>query len=247
MNKIKQAKNLDFGDIINESIELFKQVWLNGFLVILLIAIFSFVIALIFGFFGLAVDPYNYMGDLDFDGFVFYFYKNLLFGFPQAILIGTLTIALLAGFYRICKNVATGSNKQEDYFYFFNKAHFSKVFMLGIIYATIASVAQAFLIIPYLYFYVPLSYFAVILAFNPNLTETEIVKASFALGNKKWLISFGTMFVVGLLSLLGVIACVVGLLFTVSIVYLPNFLIYKKAIGFEEGYGEIDQIGTLED
>jgi hypothetical protein len=91
--------------------------------------------------------------------------------------------------------------------------------------------------------FVPISYFAVILAHHPHLSEMEIVKASFALGNKKWPLTFGTMLVAGLMGMLGIIGCGIGVVFTISIVYLPPFLIYKNAIGFDET-SPIDVIGS---
>ena len=84
------------------------------------------------------------------------------------------------------------------------------------------------------------------LANHSDLSETEIIKASFSLGNKKWLISFGTIFLMGLMGLLGILACGIGVLFTISIAYLPVYLIYKSVIGFEQ-LDEIDSIGKNEE
>lgn len=115
--------------------------------------------------------------------------------------------------------------------------------MLGIIYAIIATVAQILFVLPYIYAYVPLSFFAVVFSNNPDLTETEIVKISFNLGTKKWLITFGLIFVTGILGMLGVIACFIGLLFTISIMYLPVYFVYRDVVGFEDD-SEIMKIGT---
>jgi len=90
---------------------------------------------------------------------------------------------------------------------------------------------------------VPLSFFAVVFSNNPELTETEIVKISFNLGTKKWLITFGLLFVTGILGMLGIIACGIGLLFTISIVYLPVYFVYRDVVGFDDD-SEIMKIGT---
>jgi uncharacterized membrane protein len=87
------------------------------------------------------------------------------------------------------------------------------------------------------------SNFAIIFSNNPELSEVEIVKLSFALGNKKWLVSFGAMLVCAIIGMLGVIACFIGIVLTISIAYLPVFLIYKEVIGFDDR-NEIDFIGT---
>ncbi|GAA3603253.1 hypothetical protein Q4Q39_13890 [Flavivirga amylovorans] len=246
LQKINNAKPLDFGDIINNSIDLFKKVWLKGFLIILFVIIAAMILNLIFGLIGLATNPFDINKGFDLESISDFYSQNVIYSIPQTILVSTLTLAFVAAFYRICKQIVSGETSNDDYFYFFKREYFTKVFMLGIIYTLIATVAQLLLFIPYLYVFVPLSYFAIIFAFNPELSEKEIVKASFALGNKKWLITFGAILVTGIIAMLGILGCVVGLLFTMSIIYLPVFLIYKEVIGFKAD-SEIDQIGIRDD
>ncbi|GAA3648020.1 hypothetical protein [Flavivirga jejuensis] len=244
--KINNAAPLDFGTIISDSIDLYKKVWLKGLLVILFIVIASMIIGFVFGLIGLAPNAFDFSNGFDLELITSFYSQNVIYSIPQTILISTLTLAFVAAFYRICKQVDSGETGNDDYFYFFNKEYFTKVFMLGIIYSLIATVAQLLFLIPYIYVIVPLSYFAIVFAFNPDLSETEIVKASFALGNKKWLITFGALFVTGILGMLGILGCGVGLFLTVSIVYLPVFLIYKKVIGFKVD-SEIEKIGLRDD
>ncbi|WP_303318495.1 hypothetical protein Q4Q34_04080 [Flavivirga abyssicola] len=246
LQKINNAKSLDFGDIISNSIDLFKKVWLKGFLVILFVVIVAMILNLIFGLIGLAASPFDINKGFDLESFSDFYSQNIIYSIPQTILVSTLTLAFVAAFYRICKQIVSGEASQDDYFYFLKKEYFTKVFMLGIIYTVIATVAQLLLFIPYIYAFVPLSYFAVVFAFNPELSETEIVKASFALGNKKWLVTFGSMFVMFIIAMLGILGCVIGVLFTMSIIYLPAFLIYKDVIGFKAD-SEIDRIGLRDD
>ena len=94
-----------------------------------------------------------------------------------------------------------------------------------------------------IYAFVPLSFFAVVFSNNPELTETEILKLSFSLGTKKWLITFGLIFVTGILGMLVIIACFIGVLFTMSIMYLPVYFVYRDVVGFEDD-SEIMKIGT---
>ncbi len=242
--KIENAPSLDFGNIISEAIELFKKVWVKGFLAILLIVIVGVALSFVFQAIGLAVDPTILTeGGLSAESLAKFYSQNALYSLPQTILASTLMIVLMAGFYRICKNEVQGKTQGDDYFYYFKKEYFSKALMLSIIYAIIAAIAQALFLVPYLYVFVPLSYFAVVFFDNAELSEMEIVKLSFALGNKKWLISFGTMFVCGIIGMLGLIACFIGVVLTMSIIYLPVFLIYKDVIGFDN-HSEIDLIGT---
>ena len=245
-SKIEKANPLDFGSIFENVIEMFKKVWLKGFLTLLFLVICGFVIGLVFVLIGLAPENNLFSNGFELESFFSLFSVNVLYSIPQTILASTLTILFVAAFYRICRQFDQGEEVNDDYFYFFKKEYFSKVFMLGIIYTVIATLAQLMFLIPYIYVIVPLSYFSVVFANNPHLSEMEIVKASFSLGNKKWLITFGLMFVTGILGMLGVLGCGVGLLFTISIVYLPVFFIYKDVVGFDER-SEIDQIGIQDE
>ncbi|NMH89810.1 hypothetical protein [Flavivirga algicola] len=247
LKKVNNSKSLDFGTIINHTIELFKKIWLKGFLMVLIMVVFAVIISFLFSLIGLtSTNNFFINNNFDMDAFFSQYAGNVLFSVPQTILLSAITIAFVGAFYQICRQVDSGGNVVDDYFYFFKKEYFSKLLMLGIIYTGIATLAQLMFFIPYIYVFVPLSYFSVVFANNPNLSEMDIVKASFAIGNKKWLITFGTMFVAGILGMLGMIACFIGVLFTLSIIYLPVFFIYKEVIGFDNT-SEIDQIGAGND
>lgn len=246
VKKIDNAKDLEFSNLFDSVIELFKKVWLKGFLTVLLVVVVAFGANLLFSLIGLAPNQTLLYDGFDLESFFNFYSKTVIFSIPQTIIVGTMTMAFVAAFYRICRQQVLGENIVDDYFYFLKKEYFSKLLMLGIIHTGIAVLTQFLFVIPYIYAFVPLAYFTIIFANNPDLSESEIVKASFRLGNKKWLITFGTMFVAGLLGMLGVIACFIGLLFTVSILYLPVFFIYKEVVGFEDT-SEIEQIGVRDD
>ncbi len=91
----------------------------------------------------------------------------------------------------------------------------------------------------------PLSFLTTVFAFNPELGVTDIIKVSFNLGNKKWLISFGLIIVASLVaSFVGFLLCGIGSLVTAAFVYHPTYFIYKEVIGFEDD-DEINTIGEL--
>jgi len=221
---------------------MFKEVWLKGFLMILVLMIAGGFLMFLFISIGLIPNPYD---TVSYDSFNFFSYNalNAFYNLPSTMITSSLMIGLLAGFYKICKKVDLNEHQSDDLFYFFKGDYIKKVFLLGIIYALIAAIAQTLFIIPSIYVMIPLSYFAVIFANNPELTETEIVKLSFSLGTKKWLLTFGLIFVTGILGMLGVIACFIGVLFTISIAYLPVYFIYRDVVGFEDD-SEIMKIGT---
>lgn len=67
----------------------------------------------------------------------------------------------------------------------------------------------------------------------------EINKASFALGNKNWLVIFGLVIIIiiiimGGLAEFGVILCCVEIFFTAMLANAPTYYIYKYGVGFEE-------------
>lgn len=241
-SKIQNAQHLDFGTILDLCIKMFKEVWLKGFLLVIIIAVAGVALTFLFTAIGLS-NPYEIDWNSGFQVNSSYNNFDVIYSLPQAILVGSLSIGLLAGFYKMCKQIDLNESVREDLFYYFQSGYISKIFMLGIIYALIATIAQAMFFIPYIYAFVPLSFFAVVFSNNPELTETEIVKISFNLGTKKWLLTFGLMFLTGILGMLGILACGIGLLFTMSILYLPVYFVYRDVVGFEDD-SEIMKIGT---
>ena len=74
----------------------------------------------------------------------------------------------------------------------------------------------------------------VIFAFNPEQSVSDIIKSGFALGNKKWLVTFGLVIVSSILaSMVGMMMCFIGVFVTASFAYIPAYYIYKESIGFD--------------
>ncbi len=244
--KIQNPKKLDFGSILDNVINLFKRIWLKGFLMILMIMAFAIGVSFVFMFLGISSGNNIFENVENYEKLAVLSTSNIINSIPQTIIISTFSLALLAAFYKMCQQIDAGEQENDDYFIFFKKEYFSKVFMLGIFYAFIVAIAQLLFFIPYIYVIVPLAFVSIIFANNHELSEVEIIKASFSLGNKKWFFTFGSMFVAGILGMLGIIACGVGILFTMSIAYLPVFFIYKEVVGFNKNGGK-DRISVHED
>src|SRR5690606_40416321 len=69
LEKIENSKTLDFGDIFNNSIELFKKVWVQGLIMILLMMVILIPLYLIMylpliGIGVLDMDAYQYNNDI---------------------------------------------------------------------------------------------------------------------------------------------------------------------------------------
>lgn len=247
--KIKDAKALDFGTILSESIELFKKTWVQGFL----LQVFNFIIALPFiiilyvPLIGVMVTNAENGYDNSETWSTFFAGMSLLyvlFIIVVVLVLGSVQVALNAAFFRIMKKLDHNeSTVTNDFFYFLKGSYLSKAFVLMIVSILISIPAILLCYIPFIYVIVPMSYFSFFFAFNPDLSVGDIVKASFGLGNKKWLISFGLLIVSSLLAqIVGLLLCLVGVLFTAAFVYHPTYLIYKHVIGFDEN----DQVLEIE-
>lgn len=242
--RIQNARSLDFGTIFNQAIELFKKVWVQGLVTVLLNMVLAIPLVMIIYipllFMGLAdaySNPYDsydpYYSQPDINPFMmlmmFILYLIAIFG------ISVIGIGLKSAFYRICKLKDLEEMGKEDYFYFLKKPYFGKTVKLGLAYMGITIIGALLCVVPLIYAIVPLSYMFVVYAFNPDKSVSEIVKLSFEIGNKKWLITFGLMIVSGLLAgIVGLIMCGVGVYLTMSFTFLPQYLIYKDVVGFDD-------------
>lgn len=252
-NKINAAKDLDFGTIFNNSIELFKKSWLQGFLLQLFVMLIMMPIIIIvyipMVMAAIAQAENGGYGASPYDGlFAGFSILSILLFFVAIILLSAVTMCMQAAFYRILKKVDDGETPvTKDFFVYLKSAYLSKGLVLSLASVGIAFVAAMLCYIPLFYAMVPLSFFGAFFGFNEELSAGEIIKASFKLGTKKWLIGFGLLIVSSLLAtLLGYLACGIGLLFTSAFIYHPVYFMYKEVIGFDDT-DEIDEIGLIEE
>lgn len=244
LEKIERAKDLDFGTIFSNSIELFKKVWVQGLVILLLSMLFMlpFYVLMYVPLLGMGImDPeaLNNGGEPNWAIMLPFYGLMLVFAF-FAMIIG---VGLKAAFFRICKHKDLNEVTNDDYLYFFKKPYLGKTVKVGVATFLIMLVAYMLCFLPIIYAIVPISIINVIYAFNPDMSVSDIVKASFKLGNKKWLITFGLILIAGILaSLVGMLMCFFGVLVTSSFSYIPLYMIYKESIGFDDK-SEIEQIG----
>ena len=258
--KINNAKALDFGDIISRTIELFKKVWLQGFLlmIILCVVMTPLFVAIYMPMYTSLVDQmqnggYNPNDANNLLGMQSDSFRYKIMGLT--FIISFITTALVAAFYKVIRKLDNDEVfRFSDFFQFFRGKYFDRIFAIASFSLLIALLNFAFekflspntAILLNLLMNIILSIyttlFVVFFAFNPNLKAGEFFSLSFNLGSKKWFLIFGLLVVTGLLACLGFIACGLGVLFTVSIVYLPVYFVYKDVVGFNE-ISDIDQIG----
>lgn len=234
--KIESAKDLDFGTIFNESIELFKKVWVQGLVTLLA------TMALMIPFYIIMYIPMIAMGIYDPEAFqqgsepsMAVLIPMYIFMFIISFVAAIIGFGMKAAFFRICKNKDLGNDATDDYFYFFKKPYIGKMLKLAAITFGISLAAVMLCVLPIFYVIVPISLMNVIFAFNPELSASDITNASFKLGNKKWLLIFGLIIISSLLAqVVGMIMCFIGIFVTASFSYIPLYFVYKKVIGFDD-------------
>jgi hypothetical protein len=240
--RIDNAQKLDFGKVISDSINLFKKVWVEGLihLLISIVVMIPFIILfylpflLVLGFQNKFNDIVSSSPEFDvaFIGFIIItaICYIILICVMQALMIG-----VLAHFYKVCKKTDLGLDIDTGgYFEYFKTKYFKKLFVLALSTIGIAIGATLLCYFPIFYVIVPLHLIVVIFAFNENLSVKEIIQASFKLGNKFWFVIFGLIFISGFMAQLGMFLCLIGIFFTAFFARIPAYFIYKDTIGFNE-------------
>lgn len=229
--RISQSSPTEFGSVFNRSVELFKKVWLQGFITLLLT--FVAVIPL----YVLLYVPMMAMGISDPEAFEHNEVPPAFAAFMAVVVpifsVGAMTVGvcLNAAFLRICRKYDMDETGRDDYFYYFKKTYVVKALILSLLMFGLSLLGMLACGLGLIYLVVPMSLFPAFFAFDRDLTAMEIVKSGFALGNKNWLIIFALVLVAGLVAQLGIILCVVGVFFTAMFSKIPIYFIYKDAIG----------------
>ncbi|WP_396636801.1 hypothetical protein [Maribacter sp. R77961] len=231
--KIIQKPSLEFGLIFSQSIELFKKVWLQGFITLLLtfVTILPFYIMIYIPMIAAGITDPEMLKSEEMPPMVVLAMVLLL----PVFLLGVMTfgIALNAAFLRICRQKDSNEVISEDYFYFFKEGRLGKILKLALIMLGLSLLGSLICGLGIIYLVVPMSLFPAFLAFNEELTAMNIAKASFTLGNKNWLVIFGLLIIMGIVAELGIILCCVGILFTAMLSKIPTYFIYKYGVGFD--------------
>jgi hypothetical protein len=234
IERIKSNADLSFGDIFSKSFDLFKKVWLQGFIILLLtfVVILPFYIILYIPMIAAGITDPEVIQNNDLPPMVAIAMGILSPVF--AIGISTFALALNAAFLKICRQKDIGEEVSDDYFYFFKEGRLGKVFILALYTVGLAILGLLACGVGLIYVIVPLSLIPAFLAFSNELSPLEMVKASFALGNKNWLVIFGLVLITGIVAELGFLLCCVGVLFTAMLSKVPTYYMYKDGVGFNE-------------
>ena len=240
LNKIQDSKLIDFGDLFNESLGLFKKVWVQGLLLQLFstLIMLPFLISLYLPYFTLALDGglNQTLGSADLISELIEEYGSSLVWIYLLMLIASIVSSILyLGFYKIVKEIDHGNPfVMSDFFYYFKSPMLGKAVVLILAYTGIAILAALLCFFPLIYVIIPLMFMLPVFVFNSHLSTSEIIKVAFVLGNKKWGITFLIfMLNVILFYVVSFVTCGLGALFISCFLYLPQYIIYKKVIGFD--------------
>ncbi|MER3319926.1 MAG: hypothetical protein RIB79_16650 [Allomuricauda sp.] len=229
--RINQSDPVEFGTVFNNSVELFKKVWLQGFITLVLtfMSILPFYLLIYIPMIAMGISDPSMFDQQD----VPPAFAGLMSLIAPISSIGTMTIGIClnAAFLRICRKYDLNETGRDDYFYYFKKEYLIKALILSLIMIGLSLLGLLACGLGIIYLIVPMSLFPAFFAFDKELSAMEIVKSGFALGNKNWLMIFLLVLVAGLVSQLGVILCLVGVLFTAMFSKIPIYFIYKDAVG----------------
>lgn len=236
-NKINQSGNLSLGEIMNASFDLFKKVWSYGLIVQVVLLLISIPLTTLLykPLFEELLEQFS-SGNFDpqrIDALTIPNSLSSMFSFYGiTLLLGAVKYLFYCGFYKIVRDVDEDREANiKDIFLYFKPAFFGKGMLLMIVACLISFFAAALCFLPLIYAFVPISFFIVFFAYNPDLSIGEHINLSFNLGTKKWGVSFIASILMFLIVAIGtVLTCGLGGLFLSALILLPFYVIYKQVI-----------------
>ncbi|MRI01736.1 hypothetical protein GH721_14435 [Kriegella sp. EG-1] len=232
LHKIDENINLDFGTIFSRSFDLFKLVWVQGFVTLLLtiVCMLPFYLAMYAPMIAMGIsDPEALESGALPPVLMLVMFVVMPIFMVVFMMIG---LSLNAAFLRICKHKDLNEMAKDDYFYFLKGKNLGKLFMLSLLVFGLSLLGMIACGVGLVYMMVPISLVPAFMAFNEELTPMEMIKASFKLGNKNWIVIFGLIFVMGFIAQLGMFLCFIGVLFTAMLSKIPVYFMYKDGVGF---------------
>lgn len=246
-NKIK------FGEVFNESWNLFSKVVGVGALAVAIFGIASFIIAQVLGAItGLSIAQSEFQEDLQnisdpqimiLEAQNFYM-DNLTPFLTTSLLTSVLMILafpLAGGFMLVCREAdKNGTANVATLFEGFKPQYWGRLVILGLAYFIVSKIAFMLFIIPGIYVWVAAAIACPFVMFT-NLSGIGALKASFKMVNKDWFTVFQILLVASIIGFIGYLLCIVGRLATYPFVLVSVYMMYKHMIGF--GNSDISKIG----
>lgn len=254
LNEIKQkGYNLEFGDVFNESLEIYKKVlWIVGLAFLILMIIMG---ALTAGVMTIFFGASNFMSNITQFGLLSMSPAYLVISLILGILVTIAISPLYAGIVQVCHNAQT--NKHYDFntvFIHYKSVYLKDIAISALLISLISGVATdlvMFLGFQFTgtlitYFFQFITLFTIPFIIFGNLNAMSAIQASILIVFKKFWIIFALMLVAIIMAMLGLIAICIGILFTLPIIYTTQYAIYRNVIGVD-GHDELDEIGIYKE
>lgn len=155
-----------------------------------------------------------------------------------------LIAPLLSGIYKVAYDTQYGGNASvSDLFSYYRQPYFLNIFIYSFLFAAVLQFTGLFLaqempglgsIVAFL-IQVVLSVsfiFTIPFIIFGKFSWVEALKSSISVTSKNWFFLFFILAISAIISFLGVIFCVIGILFTYPFIYISTFVLYDKIIGF---------------
>jgi len=254
LNEIKQkGYNLEFSNVFNDSLEIYKKVlWIIGLsFLILMIIMAALSLGVMTVFFGAS----DFMSDLTQFGLLSTSPAYLVISLIIGVLVTIAISPLYAGIAQVCHNAQT--NKHYDFntvFIHYKSNYLKNIAISALLISLVSGVATdlvmylgfQFLATLVSYFFQFFTLFTIPFIIFGNLNAMSAIQASILIVFKKFWTIFALIIVALIMAMLGLIAICIGILFTLPIIYTTQYAIYRNVIGVEE-HDELDEIGTYKE
>lgn len=254
LNEIKQkGYHLEFGDVFNDSLEIYKKVlWIIGLaFLILMIIMGTLSVGVMTIFFGAS----DFMSNITQFGLLSTSPAYLVISLIVGVLVTIAISPLYAGIAQVCHNAQT--NKHYDFntvFIHYKSSYVKNIAISALLISLVSGVATdlvmflgfQFLATLVSYFFQFFTLFTIPFIIFGNLNAMNAIQASILIVFKKFWIIFALMLVAVIMAMLGLIAICIGILFTLPIIYTTQYAIYRNVIGVEE-HDELDEIGIYKE
>ena len=177
LSKIQGSSTIDFGDLFNESVSLFKKVWVQGLILQLIsgLIMLPVLIGFYIPYFEL-VTSMSSNGVIDTPDFMpelisAYGISGILWLYLFLAVVSLFSYILYLGFFRVIRQIYHGEAFVfSELFYFFKTASIRKSLGLSVTYITISAIAVLLCFFPFIYVIVPLMFLLPVYAYNPDLS-----------------------------------------------------------------------------
>jgi hypothetical protein len=244
---VRAKKPIDIGSVFGDCFRLFQKVWLQGLLLqaLTILVLYGLAIIMYIPLMGSAFiidDPSN-MDEIY--PIAILSLLVMLFYLLVFLSVAIFQVGLTAAFYRIMrlKDRGIASEKGVNFGMFFKRKYFLKLTLIALLNLAILVVATLLFVLPIFFVIIPIQFVILFFAFHPELSIKEIYALAFSLGIRKWGVSFIILLGMFIFSLLGLFLCFIGILATISCLFIPVYMIYKEVVGFREIEDAIQSIG----